>query len=96
MNEVPVNMAYRVPENPEYAGEVKTSFSEVYNHDGAAWVSMTVEIPGSAPYSVDFDNPDQIRACYEAMGRYLANRGIFRRVDDPPCVNEAPTEYGKQ
>ena len=97
MSENAYSRAYLVPEDNDYKGVVRTTFSETYNQEGNAWVNMKVEIPGSQPYFVEFDNPDQVRACWEAMGNYLKNRGIFRRLPwEDSCSNEPPEDYGSK
>lgn len=87
--------AYSVPEDKDYAGPVRTTVSETYNQEGAVWVSVKIEIPGSQPYFVEFDNPDQVRECYDALGAYLRNRGTFRRAqfDDEQSAAEPEQEY---
>lgn len=88
--------AYSVPEDNTYSGSVRTTVSETYNQEGAVWVSVKIEIPGSQPYFVEFDNPDQVRECWEALGAYLQNRGTFRRAqpeDGEARAAEPQAEY---
>lgn len=89
-----VSRAYNVYNEPGYEGKVDTTFSEVYNQEGNAFVSMKVVIPGHTEFFVDFDNPDQVRDCYEAMGKYLGNRGNFRRLEAPE-VGDLMVDYGR-
>lgn len=73
-------------------GKIRTTISETYNDDGTTWIRLETEVSPGETYNIDFDNPDKVRQCYEAIGRYLQNRGVFTS-SDAICANEDHAEY---